>query len=72
MYVYHQDGNLVVTVWQDTKPVSMLSTNWDPTDTVKVNRKRKDGSRIEVNCPNVVDTYNKNMGGVDRGDQYRR
>ena len=71
-YVYRQDGNLVVTVWQDTKPVSMLSTNWDPTDTVKVNRKRKDGSRIEVNCPNVVDTYNKFMGGVDRGDQYRR
>ena len=48
-YVFRQDDNLVVTVLQDTKPVSMLSTNWDPTNTVNVNRKRKDGSHTEVN-----------------------
>lgn len=26
-FVFRQDGNLVVAVWQDTKPVSMLSTD---------------------------------------------
>ena len=45
---------------------------WDPKDVVMVRCKKKDGSAIEVKCPLVVDTYNKLMGGVDRGDQYRR
>ena len=71
-YQFRQDGNLVMTVWQDTKPVCMLSTLWDPEDATTVRRKRKNGDTIEVRCPNVVDIYNKNMGGVDRGDQLRK
>ena len=65
-FMFRQDNNLVMTVWQDTKPVSMLSTCWDPTDVVKVNRKKKDGSIIEVNCPGAINTYNKFMCGSRR------
>ena len=30
-FLQRQTGNLVMTVWQDTKPVVVLSTNCDPT-----------------------------------------
>ena len=49
----------------------MLSTNWDPNDVVKVQRK-KDGKIIDVDCPKVIQMYNQHMGGVDRGNQYRQ
>ena len=71
-FAFRQDEELVMTVWQDTKPVCMLSTLWDPDNVTSVRRKKKDGSMIDVRCPAVVDTYNKHMGGVDRGDQYRK
>lgn len=49
----------------------MLSTNWDPNDVVKVQRKN-DGKIIDVDCPKVIQMYNQHMGGVDRGNQYRQ
>ena len=39
-YVYAQDGNLAVTVWQDTKPVVIISTQHRPTDKTTVQRKK--------------------------------
>ena len=34
-------------------------------------RRLQDGSRIPVPCPESIISYNKFMGGVDRGDQLR-
>ena len=70
-YRWRQDGNLVATVWQDSKPVVVLSTNSNPDDTTTVRRKQKDGSVCDVVCPSVIAAYNQYMGGVDMGDQYR-
>ena len=70
--VFRQDSNMVATVWQDTKPVAMLSTQHDPTMTTTVKRKKGDGSTIDVTCPQAVVDYNAHMGGVDLGDQYRK
>lgn len=66
-----QRGNLVATVWQDKKPVKVLSTMCDPTETASVQRRQKDGSKVTVPCPAAVVAYNKYMGGVDKGDQLR-
>ena len=66
-----QAGNLVVTVWQDNKPVSILSTNAQATPPLTVQRRQKDGTRKEVACPEAIVLYNKYMGGVDKGDQNR-
>ena len=49
-YMVRQDGNLVFTVWQDTKVVTMLSTNSQPTAQHSVLRRNKDGSRVDVPC----------------------
>ena len=71
-YMTQQAGNIVVTVWQDNKPVTILSTNAQATPPLSVERRQKDGTRREVTCPEAIVLYNKFMGGVDRGDQNRR
>ncbi len=69
---FRQDGNLVVTVWQDTRPVVILSTQHSPDSTTTVRIKKGDGSTISVTCPQAVVDYNQYMGDVDLGDQYRK
>ena len=49
----------------------VMSTNCQPSDSGTVKRKQKDGSSVEVPCPASIISYNKFMGGVDRGDQLR-
>ena len=71
-YMVRQDGNLVFTVWQDTKTVTMLSTNSQPTAQHSVLRRKKDGLCVDVPCPDAIVQYNKYMGGVDRNDQLRK
>ncbi|XP_064613995.1 piggyBac transposable element-derived protein 4-like [Liolophura sinensis] len=67
----YQKENLVAACWYDNRQVNFLSTNSDPTVTVGVQRKQKDGTRAEIKAPEVVENYNKHMNGVDHGDQLR-
>ena len=67
-----QDGNVSVCVWQDTRPVTFMSSGHNPAHTKSIGRKTADGSIIEVDCPLSITDYNQFMGGVDRGDQYRK
>ena len=62
---------MTASVWMDNKPVTVMSTNTQPTATGSVLRRQKDGTRTAVPCPEAVISYNSNMGGVDRGDQLR-
>ena len=66
----YQCNNLTISAWQDNKTVTIAATNTDPTVETHVFRK-KDGSSIQVKCPQAIDLYNKNMGGVDTNDQFR-
>lgn len=66
-----QYNNISVSVWQDSKPVTVVSTNADPTKQGTVTRKNKDGSSSPVDCPEATLLYNKYMGGVDVNDQIR-
>lgn len=65
-------GNLVTSVWKDTKLVSFLSTKSNPVGDDHVNRKQQDGSVIQVPTIPAAVSYNKNMGGVDLNDQHRK
>lgn len=69
--LYRQEGNLLTSLWQDKKTVSFLSTCCQPTSDITVKRRQKDGTRIDVKCPEAVYVYNKFMGGVDKNDQLR-
>ena len=62
---------MVAQAWKDNKIVTVMSTNTQPTATGTVQRKKHDGTRITLRCPESIILYNKHMGGVDRGDQLR-
>ena len=67
-----QKGNSLVTVWYDKRQVAILSTNCQPNETVKVQRRTKEPPHIkDVDIPAPISTYNKYMGGVDLNDQMR-
>ena len=60
---------MVATRWKDSKTLQVVSTVMKKgIDEVQ----RRTGSKlINVKCPNDIIMYQKNMGGVDRGDQHR-
>lgn len=64
-------NGIAAVQWMDKKPVNFLSSAHTPRKTTSVLRRLKNGKRVSVHCPTVVDVYNKYMGGVDRFDQYR-
>ena len=49
----------------------VMSTGCDPSTIGTVQRRVKNGSRIDVRCHESIILYNKHMGGVDIGDQKR-
>jgi len=60
------DTDIVAVIWKDTKIVSLLSTFTAIDPVVKVSRfDRKQKKRIEVDCPNIIQVYNRHMGGVN-------
>ena len=64
-----QHKMITVSLWQDNRPVLVISSNSDPTHKTIVPRKSRDGSSNIIPCPQSVQIYNKYMGGVDRNDQ---
>jgi len=52
--------------WRDNKIVNLLSTFADIDPITSVKRFSKtEKKQIEIECPNIVNVYNKHMGGVD-------
>ena len=66
-----QYKNLTMYLWQDTKPVTVVSSNTNANDKTIVTHKQHDGSTIQIKCPQAIHNYNKLMGGVDLNDQIR-
>ena len=58
-------------MWLHNQPVTVLSSNCQPEVTV-VQRKQKDGTRVEIDCPTAIVSYSKFMAGVDQGEQLRQ
>lgn len=68
---FYRRGNLVASVWKDTKLVCFLSTESNPVGDETVNRRQRDGTIVQVPTVPSAISYNKNMGGVDLSDQKR-
>ena len=64
-----QKGDISACAWMDQKVVMVMFSNAQPSATASVLRQLKDHTRTPISCPEVVQLYNKYMGGVDRGDQ---
>lgn len=61
-------GKVSCIKWKDKRTIQLLSTIHSPIDQTKVNKREKDGSMTEVNCPKAVIDYRRCMGGVDEAD----
>jgi hypothetical protein len=53
--------------WQDTKEVTVHS-NCHTNDVGIANHKLRDGSKVQIPCPEAILFYNEYMGGVDPAD----
>ena len=63
------DNSILICEWLDSKIVCVTSNVHSVEPTHKV--KRWDGKakkRIEIPCPQLIKSYNHNMGGFDKGD----
>lgn len=69
---FWQSQNLVLTIWQDRKPVYLLSSCCETTGSDTVMRKGVDGKAREIPCPPSLKLYTQYMGGVDRSDRMVR
>lgn len=63
------NSDLTWIKWMDKKGVCFLSNHHDPSEVTTVNRKQKNGSRAQVDCPVMCSDYNKYMGFVDNADR---
>ena len=70
--VVRQSGQLAAVVWMDNKQVVVMSTNVQPHEISTVRRMQSDATVRDVTAPMSIVSYNKWMGGVDRGDQMRQ
>ena len=69
--IVQRDG-IAAMLWRDNRVVTLLSTNTQPHEEEVVQRRQRDGSRVDVRCPAAVARYQQYMGGVDRNDQLRQ
>ena len=63
-----KDNGILSLKWKDKRDVVMLSTYHDSSVITKSRRSRRaDGGIENIEKPQVVEDYNQNMGGVDKG-----
>ena len=55
-FQFRQSSSLTAVVWQDKRPVHIISTLSQPGTTESVSRRQRDGTRIPVTCPSSIAT----------------
>ena len=59
-----------IFIWKDNA-IFRLMSNYHGSDIVKVQRKQRDGTSKDKNCPKAMDDYNRYIGGVHTANQLR-
>lgn len=64
------DNGVSCVKWMDNRSVLIMSNYISPLDKVTVERRLKGSNdKVKINCPKMINEYNKYMGGVDLMDQ---
>lgn len=66
-----QHENMVITVWNDNKPVHVLSITSNPLGDEPAIRHRRGGDLVVLQRPPPLQHYQQNYSGVDHSQQYR-
>ncbi|XP_050298588.1 piggyBac transposable element-derived protein 4-like [Anthonomus grandis grandis] len=61
----------VALKWMDRKSVLFISHFHYPANLETASRRKKDGSKEDVECPSLVNDYNQHMGYVDKFDMLK-
>lgn len=71
-WVANVDGeDIVIVMWYDNKPVILASSFVGQQPIQQVKRYcKKQKKYLQVDCPQIVKTYNQHMGGVDLLDSF--
>ncbi|KAJ8876339.1 hypothetical protein PR048_020784 [Dryococelus australis] len=56
-FMFSVKGHIAAVKWQDSKPVTALSTATSPKDITSVMRKNNDGTKTTVSCPTTIHIY---------------
>jgi hypothetical protein len=67
-FMFRTKGCVAAIMWQDHKPVTVLSTYHNPKKVTSVKRKNGEGTSSIIPCPAAVAENNAIMGRVDRFD----
>ena len=62
------NGKTECLVWKDNIPVCLINSISNPANVIHVKRTAREGSRLQVSCPESIRLYNAYMGGVDLFD----
>ena len=62
--IVQRDG-IAAMLWRDNRVVTLLSTNTQPHEEEVVQRRQRDGSRVDVRCPAAVARYQQYMQQYD-------
>ena len=57
-----EDNKVECLIWKDNTVVPLVNTITKPQDMTSVKRTNKDGSKIDISCPESIKSYNKFMG----------
>jgi hypothetical protein len=68
-YKVAQKDEMMYSIWQDTKPVLVISNYHDPSEEGTVQRRQGRQNRVAVKVPLALQDYQMNMRGVDLCDQ---
>ncbi|GFS00009.1 PiggyBac transposable element-derived protein 4 [Elysia marginata] len=69
---YRCQDSIICMVGQDHKPITFISNYHDPTKIGVASQRNKDPTLAEVTMPQLVEDYNRHMGGSDKNDQMTR
>ena len=64
-FMENKKNKTLAILWKDNRHITLLTSAHEPQKVMKVKRKQKDGSQIEVSCPITIYEYTCYMRGVD-------
>ncbi|XP_068233596.1 piggyBac transposable element-derived protein 3-like [Palaemon carinicauda] len=69
-YFVDKENKIVVCRWMDNSALTIASTIHKNDSSCKVKRYcQKEKKKIEVDCPKIIQEYNRHMRGTDKQDQ---
>jgi hypothetical protein len=66
-YLVSNDKKIIIVAWQDNRRVLIGSNSIGIEPIIQLSRwSKQENKKVQINAPQIINTYNKNKGGVDK------